>query len=68
MEIEEEIMVFGETAVCVECDLCGRSFGGPGVSKAIVAVGQVNVCLDCLRKVRKKWGTSAEGVGLSRPA
>ena len=54
---------FDETALRVECDLCERAFGGPGVKKAIVAVGHVNVCVDCLRKSRMIWGTSAEGMG-----
>ena len=68
MDIEEEILEFGETVVWVECDLCGRAFGGPGLSKAIVAVGRVNVCVECQGKSRSNWGTSAEGVGPSRPA
>ena len=67
MDIEEEMLAFGETALWVECDVCGRAFGGPGVKKAIVAVGHVNVCVDCLRQSRSQWGTSAEGVGPSRP-
>ena len=50
MDIEEEILAFGETVVWVECDLCGRAFGGPDLNKAIVAVGHVNVCVDCLPK------------------
>ena len=66
MDIEEEILAFGETEVWVECDLCGHAFGGPGLDKAIVVVGHVNVCVDCLPKSRSKWGTSAEGVGPSR--
>jgi hypothetical protein len=68
MDIEEEILAFGETEVWVECDFCARAFGGPGVAKAIVAIGHVNVCIDCLRKSENEWGTSAEGVGPSRPA
>jgi hypothetical protein len=67
MDIEEEILAFGETEIWVECDLCGRAFGGLDLNKAIVRVGQANVCVDCLRKSRSKWGTSAERVGLSRP-
>ena len=63
MDIEEEILAFGETAVWVECDVCGRALGGPGLNKAIVAVGRVNVCVGCLRQSRGRWGTSAEGVG-----
>jgi len=59
--MEEEVLAFGETAVWVECDVCGRAFGGPGMDKAIVAVGHANVCVDCLRKSRRKWGTSAGG-------
>jgi hypothetical protein len=54
---------FGEAALWVECDLCGRAFGGPGLSKAIVPVGHVNICVDCLRMSKSKWGISAEGVG-----
>ena len=68
MDMEEEILAFGETALWVECDLCERAFGGPGVKKAIVAVGHVNMCVDCLRKSRNNWATSAEEVGPSRPA
>ena len=48
MDTDEEILAFGETAVWVECDLCGRAFGGPGVTKAIAAAGQINVCVECL--------------------
>jgi ribosome-binding protein aMBF1 (putative translation factor) len=50
MDTEEEILLFGETALWVECELCGAVYGGPGVGKVIVAVGHVNVCVDCLRK------------------
>ena len=46
MDLEVEMLAFGETAVWVECDLCGRAFGEPGLTKAIVAVGHVNVCVD----------------------
>jgi hypothetical protein len=63
MEMEEEILAFGETAVWVECDLCGRSFGGPGLTEAIVEVGHVNLCVDCL----PKRGTPAEGGGCRGP-
>jgi hypothetical protein len=56
MEIEDEILAFGETVVWVECDVCGRAFGGPGLNKAVVAVGHVNECNDCLRKNSSKWG------------
>lgn len=68
MDMEEEILAFGETEVWVECDLCRRAFGGPGLTEAIVALEQGNICVDCLRKRGGKWGTSAEGVGPSRPA
>jgi hypothetical protein len=51
MDTEEEILTFGETVLWVECDLCGRAFGGPGLSKAIVPVGNVHACGDCLRKI-----------------
>ena len=50
MNVEEAIVAFGETVLWVECDVCGRAYGGPGVNKAIVAVGRVNVCAECLRK------------------
>ena len=55
MDIEEEILAFGETEVWVECDLCGRVYGGLGVNKVLVAQGHVNVCVDCL-------GTSGESL------
>jgi hypothetical protein len=29
MDMEEEILAFGKTEVWVECDACGRAFGGP---------------------------------------
>jgi hypothetical protein len=51
MDIEEEMLAFGETALWVECDLCGRAFGGPGVTKAIVPVGNAHVCCHCLQKI-----------------
>jgi hypothetical protein len=54
MDVEEEIEAFGEAVVWVECDLCGCAFGGPGVNEAIVTVGHVNVCVDCLRKTGLK--------------
>jgi hypothetical protein len=61
MNVEEAIMAFGDTAVWVECDVCGRAFGRPGLNKAIVAVEGTNVCVDCLCRSRGKWGTSTEG-------
>lgn len=51
MDIEEEIVAFGETALWVECDECGRAFGGPGVNKVIVALGHFTVCVDCVKKI-----------------
>jgi hypothetical protein len=51
MDMEEEMEVFGKTALWDECDLCGRVFGGPGLSKAIVPVGNVHTCGDRLRKI-----------------
>jgi hypothetical protein len=54
VDIEEEMLAFGETALWVECDLCGRAYSGPGLNKAIVVVEHVNTCVDCLRK-RGKW-------------
>ena len=71
MDMEEEILAFGETEVWVECDQCGRAFGGPDVNKSVVAVrhaiGHTNVCVDCLQRTRGKSGTSAEGMEPSRP-
>lgn len=67
MDMEEEIVAFGETVLWVECDLCGRGFGDPGLDKAIIAVKHANVCVDCLRS-EKQMGTSSEGVGPLRPA
>ena len=64
MDIEEEIAAFGETQVWITCDVCGRVYGGPGITKMMVRVGESNVCVGCL----SKWGTSAEGVGPSRPS
>jgi ribosome-binding protein aMBF1 (putative translation factor) len=57
MDIEEEILAFGETALWVECDLCGRAFAGPGLSKAIVAVGHVNICANCLLRTGSRYVT-----------
>jgi ribosomal protein S27E len=51
MDMEEEMLVFGETQVWVECDLCGTAYGGPRFNKAIVAVGKVNTCSECLREI-----------------
>ena len=48
MDMGEEIVAFGETALWVECDLCGRAFGGLGVKKVIVSLEHDNVCVDCL--------------------
>ena len=67
MDMEEEILAFGETEVWVEFDLCGRAFGGPDLNKAIVHIEHANIRVDCLRQNRSQWGTSAEGVGPSRP-
>jgi ribosome-binding protein aMBF1 (putative translation factor) len=47
---EEAVVAFGETAVWIECDACGRAYGGPSVNKAVVAVGEANVCVNCLRE------------------
>ena len=63
MDMEEEIVAFGETEVWVTCDICGRTVGGPGINEVMVRVGEANICVDCLGK----WGTSADGGGLSRP-
>jgi hypothetical protein len=49
MDIEEEILAFGETALWVECDLCGRAFGGPSVNRVIGNIGHANACMDCLQ-------------------
>ena len=68
MDIEEEIVAFGETQVWVTCDRCGRVYGGPGLRKSTFRVEQSNLCLDCVRSRKADWGTSAEGVGPSRPA
>jgi ribosome-binding protein aMBF1 (putative translation factor) len=61
MDIEEEILAFGETALWVECDLCGRAFGGPGLTKAIIGVGHVNVCVDCQGKSKEETGNVYRG-------
>lgn len=50
MDFEEEIVAFGETAVWVECDFCGRAYGGLGVNKAIVVRGRTNICVECRQK------------------
>ena len=50
MDVEKEIVAFGETTVWVECDVCGRAYGRAGLKTAIVATGQANVCVDCLDK------------------
>ncbi len=41
-------------------DLCGRAFGGPGLTKAIVAVGHVNVCVDACGGIKANGVTLAE--------
>ena len=46
----------GETALWVECELYGRVFGGAGVEKVIVTVGNVNVCVDCLGQNKEQMG------------
>jgi len=63
MDKEEEIAAFGETEVWITCDVCGRVYGRPDINKTMARVGEANICVDCLNK----WGTSAEGVGPSRP-
>jgi hypothetical protein len=57
MEIEEEMAAFGETQVWITCDLCGRVYGGPGITELMVRVEEANICVGCLTQ----WGTSAEG-------
>ena len=52
MDVETEMLIYGETAVWVECDQCGRAYGGPGVRSAVVAIAQGNVCIECLRDGR----------------
>jgi hypothetical protein len=61
MDVEEEILIFGETAVWIECDLCGCAYGGPGMNKTVVAVGQANVCVDCPRESRSREGKKQLG-------
>jgi hypothetical protein len=56
MDVENSIEVFGETEVWVECDLCGCVYGGPGTNKEMVAAGQANVCVDCLRTSTSNLG------------
>jgi hypothetical protein len=53
MDVEEEMLVFGETAVWVECDVCGHAFGGLGLHKAIVVLGHKNVCSGCRCEIAK---------------
>ena len=55
MDIEEEIVAFGETEVWVECDFCGHAFGGPGLDEAIIVLGYVILCADCIRQNSSKW-------------
>ena len=50
MDMEEEIVAFGETALWVECDICGSAFGGLSLDKAIVTVRHINVCINCTGK------------------
>ena len=57
MDVEESIVAFGETVLWVECDVCGRAYGGLGMNKAVIAIGHVNVCADYLRKSRSSWGS-----------
>ena len=52
MQVETEILFYGETAVWIECDQCGRAYGGPGVMSAIAATVQGNICVECLRNNR----------------
>jgi hypothetical protein len=37
-----------ETEVWIECDRCGRAYGGPGVLEAVRRLGWENVCAECL--------------------
>ena len=53
MDMEEEILAFGETAVWIECDLRVTAYGGPGVNKVIVPIGHINACAECLRSEKQ---------------
>jgi hypothetical protein len=68
MDVEEEILIYGETEVWVTCDNCRRVYGGPGLGQVMFRLGESNVCVDCLQSCKSNWGTPAEGVGPSRPA
>lgn len=54
MDIEEEIEAFGETEVWIECDICRCAFGGRDLQRAIIAVGCLNICVNCLPKSEVK--------------
>jgi hypothetical protein len=50
MDVETEIIAFGETVLWVECDICRQVYGWLGVGKAIVNVGGRNICTECARE------------------
>ena len=54
MNLEDEIAAFVDTGVWIECDVCGRTYGGLGVEKVIVKVEQANVCAWCLQAVKSQ--------------
>lgn len=55
MDVETEIEVYGETAVWVECDVCGRAFGGR-CGNAIIVSAMGNLCIGCTEVGKKVTG------------
>jgi len=51
----------------IECDVCGRAFFGPGLTRVVHRVGCSFVCADCLRKLTRT-GEDAHRVASSREA
>ena len=45
-----------ETEMWVECDECGRTFGGPGLGKVVVPVvadsERLNLCTECVERLK----------------
>jgi ribosome-binding protein aMBF1 (putative translation factor) len=55
------------TEIWIDCDVCGRAFGGPGLHRVMFNRGWGLVCLDCMRKLTRT-GEDAHRVAESREA
>ena len=56
-----------ETEIWIECDRCGRAYGGPGVLTVIWKRGREVVCTECLAR-REGVLSASRGCGATETA